>query len=138
MCAKNCILSFCVFSIFHHCIMCHVIQNCILCFCVCFTVCPHVSSAQLFVFIIVFVFVIVIVIVFVFVFVFVSASQCVLHVSSAQLGAGNLKTGMGHISLPSYKSSLQDSSNTNTKKYKYKYKDKTHQCAQLQIFSFRS
>ena len=34
-----------------------------------------------------------------------ASSQCVLHVSSAQLGAGNLKTGMGHISLPRYKSS---------------------------------
>ena len=67
----------------------------------------HVSSARLFVFIIVFLFVFV----YVSVFAFVSASQCVLHVSSAQLGAGNLKTGMGHISLPSYKSSAQDSTN---------------------------
>ena len=39
------------------------------------------------------------------------ALQCVLHVSSAQLGAGNLKTGRGHISLPSYKSSSQDHTN---------------------------
>ena len=46
---------------------------------------------------------------------FVFASQCVLHVSSAQLGAGNLETGMGHISLSSYKSSAQDNTSPPTK-----------------------